>query len=73
MEELAWALWWFGSIILAGCLLSIITEWFFGKLLDALWPPGPEEIARREAEKIAKQATKEYKRRQRLRSRAWKW
>jgi hypothetical protein len=43
-------------------------HWFISKLYDFFYPPDREEIARREAERVARQATKEFKRRQRMRA-----
>ena len=47
-------------------LCVALAVWCLDKAWSALNPPSPEEIAAREAEHIAKQATKEYKRRNRL-------
>lgn len=73
MEAVAYVLWWIGALILASYFFYVAAEWFFGPLADFISPPSQEEISRREAERIAKQATKDYKNRQRLRARAWKW
>ncbi len=44
----------------------LISRWLRAEI-DALFPPTPELQAKRNAEQIARQATKEFKRRQRLR------
>jgi hypothetical protein len=59
----------------AAVLLAIVI--FFAlraidRLLDDLFPPSAEEVSRRQAERIAKQATKEFNQRQR-RIRSWAW
>lgn len=48
------------------CLLAGFL-WAAQRLLEELFPLTPEEIAQREAERIAKKAAKEFKQRQRLR------
>lgn len=68
IEFLAELLWWTGLILLAFSLLCVAIDWFCTYLIDAIWPPGPQEIAAREAERLAKRATKEFKKRQRMRS-----
>lgn len=59
---------WTGIIVLSLAIACSFLNWFFAKLIDAIWPPSPEEIAGREAERLAKRATKEFKKRQRMRS-----
>lgn len=38
----------------------------FDRCVDEIWPLSPEALAQREAEKLQRQADKEFKRRQRL-------
>lgn len=51
------------AVVIGGAL---ICAWF--DRCDWPWEASPEEIARREAERVAKQATKDFKKRQRLRT-----
>ena len=51
------------------CLLvAVVILAFIFSRIDWPFEPSPEEIAAKEAERIAKQATKEFKQRQRLRT-----
>lgn len=55
--------------ICAAFLVCLIAGfwWAAQRVLDEIFPPTAEEIAQREAERIAKKASKEFKQRQRLR------
>lgn len=55
--------------ICAAVLICLIAGfwWSAQRVLDEVFPPTPEEIAQREAKRIAKKANKEFKQRQRLR------
>jgi hypothetical protein len=54
--------------ICAAVLICLIAGFFYAArwLLEQYLPPTPEEIAQREAERIAKKANKEFKQRQRV-------
>lgn len=55
--------------ICAAILICLVAGFYWAaqRVLDEIFPPTPEEIAQREAERIAKKAIKEFKQRQRLR------
>lgn len=55
-----------GFFSLAILILLILCAWIFGRI-DWPFEPSPEEISRRQAEAAAKQATKEFNRRRRMR------
>lgn len=60
--------------LLMAAVIAIFFWWAIrsvDRILDELYPPSPEEITRREAERIAREATKEFKKRQRMRSGFW--
>jgi hypothetical protein len=61
-------LWWAGLFALLASVGYVAVSAFFSWVIDSIWPPTADEISAREAERKAKQATKEFKRRKRVRS-----
>lgn len=67
-ELISQVLWWMGLFAFLTAFGYVVVSAFFNWLIDVIWPPTADEISRREAEKAAKQATKQFKARQRLRA-----
>lgn len=49
---------WTGMMIFAFAVLCLVFDWFCSKLIDAIWPPCHEEVARREAVMLIKKANR---------------
>lgn len=65
-QALSEALFWYGLLM----IVVIAGGWFICQVYDCATET-PEERMQREAERIAKQATKEYEKRRRMRSGFW--